>query len=323
MGTASFAVNSFRGVEWSPEMQGRWDQPDYRTGLNVCWNVTPIEEGSAPRRSGTRLGGVTRSGAYAVIREYHIDQAQPYLIELTAGHLRIWQAGASLVTNPGTAVSGISSANPAVFTFTTHGLHVGDQVIFTLAAATTYAGISQILGRQLSVTVAGFDIFKVVDALTGAAIDGTLIDFTQITGLVVFKIFDIATDYTESDLQDIRIVQDGTNALLLHKSYAPQTLAISTNSNGVFTTATLTATVFNDGPYLDIRSDGTTLTPGATIGLNTFNSPPITNINGGRGFLSTDVGRMFRVFSEPAGWVVRKAYTVCALGQGAEVYLPM
>src|SRR5258706_3861198 len=320
MGTASFAVNSFLGGEWSPQMKGRFDQPDYRTGLNVCLNVTPIEEGSAPRRSGTRLGGVTRSGAYAVIREYHIDQAQPSLIGRTAGHLRIWQAGASLVTSPLSAVSGISSANPAVFTSTTHGLHVGDQVIFTLAAATTYAGISQILGRQLSVTVAGFDIFKVVDALTGAAIDGTLIDFTQITGLVVFKIFDIATDYTESDLQDIRIVQDGTNALLLHKSYAPQTLAISTNSNGVFTTATLTATVFNDGPYLDIPSDGTTLTPGATSGSITFTASSITNINGGRGFRSADVGRMFRVFSEPAGWLVGTAYSVGAVVKDAGVY---
>src|SRR5258706_13826497 len=130
MGTASFAVNSFLGGEWSPQMEGRFDKPDYRTGLNVCLNVIPIGEGSAPRRSGTRLGGVTRSGAYAVIREYHIDQAQPYLIELTAGHLRIWQAGATLVTNPGTPVAGVSSTNPAVITCTTHGLHAGGQLLF-------------------------------------------------------------------------------------------------------------------------------------------------------------------------------------------------
>jgi hypothetical protein len=96
-------------------MQGRFDLPDYRTGMNVCLNIIPIEEGAAPRRSGTRLGGVTRSGAYGVLREYNVDQEQPYDIELTEAIAAV--AGRrELVTHPGTPVSAISSANPAVFT---------------------------------------------------------------------------------------------------------------------------------------------------------------------------------------------------------------
>ena len=86
MGTASFSQNSFLGGEWSPQMQGRFDRPDYRTGMNLCLNIIPIEEGAAPRRSGTRLGGVTRSGNYGVLREYNVDQEQPYDLELTAGN---------------------------------------------------------------------------------------------------------------------------------------------------------------------------------------------------------------------------------------------
>ena len=323
MGTASFVQNSFLGGEWSPQMQGRFDLADYRTGLNVCLNVIPIEEGSAPRRSGTRLGGVTRSGAYGVIREYHVNQAQPYDVELTAGHLRLWQAGGSLITNPGTAVSNITSANPAVFTSVAHGLSAGDQVIFTLAAATSYAGVSQILGRQLSIVndaVLNANNFTVVDALTGAAIDGTLINFSTLTGLTVFKIFDLSTSYTESDLQQVRIVQDGTNALLLHPSYAPQTLTIKANSSGVFTSATLVAASFYDGPYLDIPTDGTTLTPGALSGSITFTASAITSVNGGKGFLSTDIGRMFRIFSEPADWAVGTAYATAAVVKEAGVY---
>ena len=320
MGTASFVQNSFLGGEWSPQMQGRFDLAEYRTGLNVCLNVIPIEEGSAPRRSGTRLGGVTRSGAYGVIREYHVNQAQPYDVELTAGHLRLWQAGGSLITNPGTAISNITSANPAVFTSVAHGLVTGDQVIFTLAAATSYAGVSQILGRQLSVTTLTTDTFRVVDALTGAAIDGTLIAFSALTGLVVFKIFDLSTSYTESDLQQVRIVQDGTNALLLHPSYAPQTLTIKASSSGVFTSATLTTTSFYDGPYLDIPTDGSTLTPGALSGSITFTASAITSVNGGKGFLSTDIGRMFRIFSEPADWAVGTAYATAAVVKEAGTY---
>ncbi len=284
-------------------MQGRFDRPDYRTGLHVCENIIPIEEGAAPRRSGTRLGGVTRNGDYAVLREYNVDQRQPYDIELTAGKLRVWQAGGQLITHPGTAVSAISSADPAVFTSTAHGLTTGDQVIFTLASATSYAGISQVLGRQLSVTVLSSSTFRAVDALTGATIDGTLISFAALTTLTVFRIYEIDTDYVEDDLQQIRVVQDGVDMLLLHSSYPTQTFVINETSLGVFTSASLTPTVFYDGPYLDIPTDSSTLTPTATSLSTTFTVSAITSVNDGQGFLSTDVGRMFRIFSEPPDWV--------------------
>lgn len=305
MGTASFAQLSFLGGEWSPQMQGRFDRDDYRTGLNLCENIIPIEEGAAPRRSGTRLGGVTRNGDYAVLREYNVDQEQPYDIELTAGHLRLWQAGAELVTHPGTAVTAISSANPAVFTSTAHGLTTGDQVIFTLASATTYAGIAQVLGRQMSVTVLSSSTFRVVDALDGSTVDGTLIDFSTLTTLTVFRIFELTTTYAEDDLQAIRLVQDGTNALLLHHDYKPQTITITTLADGTFSNATIAATAFYDGPYLDIPLDGTTLTPSATSGSITFTASSVLSINDGQGFLASDVGRMFRVFSEPPDWVAQ------------------
>lgn len=302
MGTASFVQNSFLGGEWSPQMQGRFDRPDYRTGLNLCTNIIPIEEGAAPRRSGTRLGGVTRSGAYGVVRTYNVDQRQPYNIELTDGFLRLWQAGASLITHPGTAVSGISSADPAEFTSTAHGLTTGDQVLFTLTSATSYAGISQVLGRQLSVTVTGASTFTAVDALTGATIDGSLIDFGALAGLTVFRIFEIETDYAEADLQQIRVVQDGINATLLHHNYPPQTFVLEEDSNGVFVDATLTDADFYDGPYLDIPTDGSTLTPSATTLTTTFTASSIASINGGQGFVASDVGRLFRIFSEPEEW---------------------
>lgn len=320
MGAASFAQTNFTGGEWSPQMQGRFDRDDYRTGLNVCLNLIPIEEGACPRRSGTRVGGVTRNGSYAVIREYNVDQAQPYDIELTAGHLRLWQADAELVTEAGLNVTAISSANPAVFTVPGHGYSSGDQVLFTVERAADYAGISQVLGRQLTVTKLSNDTFTVADALTGAGIDGTAITFSDLTALLVFRIFELATPYAEADLQDIRIVQDGVNALLLHHDYAPRTFAIQTNSAGLFTGATIGLATFHDGPYLDIPSDGSTLTPSATSGSITFTCSDTTNVNGGLGFQSTDVGRMFRVFSEPLAWASGTAYSSGAVVKEAGVY---
>jgi len=301
-------------------MQGRFDREDYRTGLNVCLNVIPIEEGAAPRRSGTRLGGVTRNGAYAVLREYNVDEAQPYVLELTAGHLRLWRSGAGLVVWSGTQVTAISSANPAVFTAPAHGMATGDQAIFTLGGATVYAGIDQVLGRQLAVSAIDTNTFTVTDALTGAAIDGTLITFGNLNTLTVYKIVDIATPYAETDLQQVRILQDGTDALLLHNSHAPRIFSLTNATDGSFTTASLTLATFHDGPYLDIPSDGTTLTPSATSGSITFTASSASGINDGKGFVATDVGRMFRVFSEPAAWASGTAYSSGNLVKEAGTY---
>ena len=320
MGTASFAQTSFLGGEWSKQMQGRFDREDYRTGLNLCQNVIPIEEGAAPRRSGTRLGGITRNGAYAVLREYNVDQAQPYVLELSEDKLRFWKAGAQLCTHAGTSVTGISTASSAVFTSSGHGMSTGDQCLFTLESATTYAGIDQVLGRQFAVTVLSSSTFTVTDALTGAEVDGSLITFADLTNLVVYKIFELTTTYAQADLQQVRILQDGTNALLLHNKYKPQTVVITTNSDGTFNTATIANTSFYDGPYLDIPSDGTTLTPNATSGSITFTASAITSINDGQGFLSSDVGRMFRFFSEPLAWASGTAYTAGNLVKEAGTY---
>ena len=52
--------------------------------------------------------------------------------------------------------------------------------------------------------------------LTGATIDGTQITLsTNTSGLVAHKILDLPTPYAEADLQNIRILQDGNQALLL------------------------------------------------------------------------------------------------------------
>jgi hypothetical protein len=302
-------------------MQGRFDRDDYRQGMNVCLNIIPIEEGAAPRRSGTRLGGPTRNGAVAVLREYNVNGSQPLDLELTAGHLRVWVAGgALLLTGSAIVITAISSANNAVFTSAAHGLLTADQVIFTITSATSYAGISQVLGqRQLAVTKLTNDTFSLVDALTGATIDGTLITLGTTSGLAAHKIFDLATPYAVGDLQQIRIVQDGNQALLLHNKYVPQVF-IAANSAGVAQTPTLAAATFYDGPYLDVPSDGTTLTPGATSGSITFTASAITSINGGAGFQASDVGRFFRIFSEPLAWAVGTGYVATNVVKNAGVY---
>lgn len=91
--------------------------------------------------------------------------------------------------------------------------------------------------------------------------------------------------------------------------------AVVTPSASAFGTA-----IFYDGPYLDIPADGSTLTPSATSGTITFTASAITSINDGIGFQATDVGRLFRVFSEPLVWAAGTTYAAGAAVKEADVY---
>lgn len=58
-----------------------------------------------------------------------------------------------------------------------------------------------------------------------------------------------------------------------------------------------------DGPYLDTNTTATTLTPSAATGLGiTVTASAIIGINGGDGFLSTDIDRAVRIATDGTNW---------------------
>jgi hypothetical protein len=308
MADASYLQTSFLGGEWSPLVQGRMDDPRYRTGMNVCRNGLPIEEGSWVRRPGQRLIGPTRKGAPGVLREFHFAESHSYNLELTHGHLR-FLAGAGIVQESfGTRViDSLDTGNPVTVTVDApHTWATGDEVLVTLAPnQTANASIAALLGRQLEVTVTGANTFTIADAVTGVTIDGTSMVLGS-TELTVARIADFATPYQTADLQAINTVQDQTDLLLLHNAYQPYAIISTQPETGTdFAVFSLGPAVFKDGPYLDPPTDGTTITPGAVSGSTT-----LTLAGGSTRWAATDVGRFVRLFSEPAAWAVGTGYAV-------------
>jgi len=308
MADASFIQTNFLGGEWSPEFQGRAEDPKYRSALNVCRNSFPIEEGAWQRRSGTRFAAPTRKGVQATLREFDFTESLPFDLELSAGHIRFF-AGPNLVVEGTTGVLGISTASPAeVSTFLAHGWSTGDQVMFRLPDGVADPGVADILNRQFEITKVDNYRFTIVDAVDGMAVDGSTLTPGP-NPLFVARVVDIATVYTAAQLDDIRLVQNEDVAILLHKDVKPYALASTAPAAaGMPATFTFSVAIFKDGPYLDPPTDGTTLTPSATSGTITLTASGITSINNGLGFQSTDVGRLVRLFSEPLDWSAVTAY---------------
>lgn len=302
MAKASYLQSSFLGGEWSPYALGRIDSNDYRTAMARCYNAIPLEEGAWTRRPGIQFFGHTRGGNNASVREFHFAQNNSYDIELTDGFIRFYTAGA-LVTNTDTSVVSISGATPAVVTTNAaHGLTTGDQIIFSLSNLGNGAGTTVLMHRQFEVTVTGSDTFTIKDALDGASFDGSTA--TVSSGDVhVKRILEFTSPFTGTTWNDVRIVQNDTFATLLQLTVPPQNI---TNEGTTF--SAISEIDFADGPYFDpvgeaVQAGQGTLTPSGTSGSITLTASV------GHGIPSTDVGRLIRLYNEPAAWDVGTSYS--------------
>lgn len=104
--------------------------------------------------------------------------------------------------------------------------------------------------------------------------------------------YEVATPYTASDLQDLAFVQSADVLYLVHKNYEPRILT----RNGPVSW-TLAVFYTQDGPYLPTNDSSATLTSSSASLTTTVTASTITGINGGLGFLATDVGRHIRLKS--------------------------
>lgn len=109
--------------------------------------------------------------------------------------------------------------------------------------------------------------------------------------------YEIATNYLTAEVFRLQMVQSADVMYIAHSSHKPRKL-----SRTGHTAWTITDIDFRDGPYLPTNNTATTLTPGASTGLNrSLTASAVTGINNDQGFLTTDVGRLVRI-QNGANW---------------------
>ncbi len=111
--------------------------------------------------------------------------------------------------------------------------------------------------------------------------------------------------YLASELAAIKYCQSADTLYLCHPAHPPATITRSSN-----TAWSYQALTFRDGPYLptlegalpSLTVSGASFAAAATV---TVVLGATTNVNGGQGFLSTDVGRMLRIQNVAlVGWAI-------------------
>ena len=285
MPDASNLQSSFLGGEWSPYIQGRVDIPSYKAALALCLNAIPIEEGSCPRRPGTRDTGISRDGLPAAFYTFAFTSQAPFDLEFTPYYLRFWDGPNLVLDASPPSVAAISTDTPAIVTTNPGQSWVtGNQVQFLPGAGSPVN--PYLIGPQFNITVIDDQHFTIADPVTGDGIDGATLMWNPEQEMLVGRITEFVTPYTEADLPNLRVAQAEETMYIFVDDQPMYKLTVQgyPASPPPFTLL-FQQVMLQDGPYLD-PLEGAILTLSGTIGnvtatcsFQTWSSSSIYNNN--------------------------------------------
>lgn len=312
---------------------GRTDISLFNNSVEESNNLITTRYGSLTSRPGTKHITTSVTDTAHILHTFKYSDTVSYALEFGDGELRFFYNKAvvtdatdfsngeftSDITGWTDNSNGTGAISHATNVLRLTGAGSGNEAIAT--AQLDYLGIKQ---YTVTVDVITNDAnYKVGTTSGGTEItSGTLtagtgktFNFTPTTSGIVYISFEmdgsgnsdidnvslsspeyvIDHPYAVADLPDIQITQSFDVMYIVHKNYAPRKLIRYGNDDWDIETV-----VPLDGPYLDINTTTTTVTPGAIVGSGvtlTFSST--TGINNDQGFNSGDVGRAIRIKSGP------------------------
>jgi len=295
MARVAVELTNFTGGELSPRLDGRNDLTKYSSGCATLENLVVYPHGAAARRPGaTFVAEVADSDNKTRLIPFEFSTTQTYMLEFSNLKIRFYKDNGSILEGDKT-ITAITKANPAVVTSTSHGYLDGDEVLITAVV-----GMTEVNGKRFLVANKTANTFELTDK------DGTNINSTSYTTYssagTSNKVYEITTPYTTAQLFDIKFAQSADVMYITHPLHEASKL-----SRTGHTAWTLTDVDFTNGPFMDANITTTTLTPSsASVGSRNITASAVTGINGGSGFISTDIGRQIHF---NAGYAVITAIT--------------
>jgi hypothetical protein len=269
---------NFTAGELTPKLAGQIDFKKYGNGVEILENMTVFPQGGASRRYGTRfVAEVKDSSKTTRLIPFEFNVEQSYILEFGNNYIRFFKDNGQ-ITEAAKTISGITAANPAVVTATSHGYSDGDDVWIA-----GVVGMTSLNGRRFKVANKTTHTFQ----LTGE--NSTNYDAWS-SGGTASKVYEITTTFTEAMLYSLQFTQSADVMYIVQETLPPQKL-----SRTGHTTWTIADVVFSNGPYLDANTTATTLTPSsASTGSRNITASAVTGINDDVGWLASDVGRILK-----------------------------
>ena len=294
------SIPSFTAGELSSSMEGRTDFAKYFNGASNIENFVVLPHGPITRRPGTYfVSEIKTSSAKTRLIPFTFSTEQTYILEFGNLYIRFFKDDGQ-ITEGNKVISAITKANPAVVTATSHGYSDGDFVNIS-----GVVGMTEVNGKTFKVSNKTTNTFELQD------VDGTNINSSGYTTYssdgVANKIYQITTEYTTAQIFDLKFAQSADVMYICHPSHEVTKLSRTGHTSWSLDEVDFLST----GPFLDANTTTTTLTPSnASTGSRNITASAITGINGGVGWLATDVGRVISMNNGKATITARTSATV-------------
>ena len=294
------SINSFVSGEFSAKLDGRTDFEKYASGCKTLQNMLVHPQGAAARRVGTQfIAEVKTSSAKTRLIPFEFSTTQTYILEFGNTYIRMYKDKGQ-ITEGDVTISAITKANPAVVTANGHGYVDGQNIIIT-----SVVGMTEVNGKTFKVAEKTTNTFELQN-VDGADINSSAFT-TYSSGGDANRIYEIVSPYLTAELFELKFAQSADVMYITHPNHEVMKL-----SRTGHTSWTLTEVVFTAGPYLPTNTTATTITPqqAAAASGKTLTLSAITGVNGGVGWLATDVGRIVKFNSGEAIITARTNATV-------------
>lgn len=283
MSKIQLQISNLTGGEVSPRLDGRPDVQKQRNGLRKCENFQISVHGGARKRSGTQYVVGLKSTDDVILHPFQYSTTQAYMLVFGPSYIWILK-DRGILTNTATNITGITAASPSVVTSASHGLSNGDRVIIS-----SVSGMTEVNNRQFVVANKTTNTFELsgVDTSSYTAYS---------SGGTVAKIIEVATTYTEDELQELRFAQFNDVLYITHGNHPLKKLTRNSELSW-----TLSEVEITTGPFRTINGDDTLrITPSSFSGSATAYSTHIvgetcTLTASGAYFTSDMVGSLFRL----------------------------
>lgn len=308
----------------SPRLLGNTNVNKYQNALAESNNWICGPYGYLTCRSGTKyIAGAYSNSSKSFLFPFKYSNQQSYILECTNGIVRFFKDSGEILQSRGFTNGTFTSDLTG---WTTRNAGTGSvaqstgKASFTSSGAGNEARIYQTIVRlgtsQYTVTcdVATNSLTYRVGITSGGSTLGTgtltagtgkTFTFTNTTNSTVYiefeavaaatldnvvlssPVYQIPSPYVNDDSEDLILAQSFDTVYITNRIYAPQKLIRYGHDNWE-----LDQVSFTDGPYLDVNSTTTTITPSGTTGSITLTAS--SGI-----FASTDVNRLVRWKSGP------------------------
>ena len=281
MARVAAQLTNFTAGELSPRLDGRTDLTKYAAGCSNLENLVIYPHGAAARRPGTtHVAEVTDSSKKTRLIPFEFSTTQTYILEFSNLKIRFFKDNGAILEGDKT-ITGITQANPAVVTSSSHGYSNGDEIKIT-----SVVGMTEVNNKRFLVAGVTTNTFQLTDK------DGDNINSSAYTAYssagTANRVYTITSPYLEAELFDIKFAQSADVMYITHPNHEVEKL-----SRTGHTSWTLADVDFTNGPFIDVNTTATTLTPassGVGTGVN-ITASATTGINDDQGWLATDVGR--------------------------------